>query len=504
MMNPKDASQGEPLRRHAAQANAWNADHEIMLKAAADHALAFRRTLQDRPQRPAKTFAAMREVFAGDLAAEGCDGAAVIEELVRLAEPGLSAMAGPRFFGWVIGASHPVGVAADWLTAAWGQNTGNHAATPAAAACEDVAAQWLLELLDLPRDCSVGFVTGATVASFTCLAAARGEVLRRVGWDAEAQGLFGAPPVRVLIGDDAHTSIFSALQFLGLGHDRVIRVATDAMGRMRVADFETAIRDSVGPAIAIAQAGQLITGGFDPIGEIAAIAHRHGAWVHVDGAFGLWARACPETARLAAGCEAADSWAVDGHKWLQTPYDCGYAIMRDAEAHRRAMTITASYLPAAAAGERNPSHFVPELSRRARGFATWAMIRALGRTGIAAMVAGHCRLARRMAAALGAEPGIAIENEVELNQVAVRFGAGQSDAGLSDESGDAATRHVIERLQAEGICFADGARWRGRWIMRLSVISWPTTEEDADRSAAAIIAAWRAVQAEAGLGKSRG
>ena len=222
-------------------------------------------------------------------------------------------------------------------------------------------------------------------------------MLRRVGWDVEADGLFGAPPINVLIGDDAHTSVFSALQFLGLGHDRVVRIATDAQGRMVAGDFSRAIADCVGPTIVIAQAGQLNTGAFDPIGEIVPEARARGAWVHVDGAFGLWARACEAKAHLAAGYEAANSWATDGHKWLQTPYDCGYAIVRDADAHRRAMTIAASYLPPVAEGERDPSHFVPELSRRARGFATWAMIRHLGRDGIAAMVAEHCRLAARMA-----------------------------------------------------------------------------------------------------------
>lgn len=497
MTTPGDESKAQSLRRHAVQTDAWNADHETLLKSAAAHALAFRRSLQDRRQRPEKTFAEMRETFACDLAEAGRDGAAVIEELVGLAEPGLSAMAGPRFFGWVIGASHPVGVAADWLTAAWGQNTGNHSATPAAAACEEVAAYWLLELLDLPRDCSVGFVTGATIANFTCLAAARSAVLRRAGWDVEAQGLFGAPPIQVVIGDDAHTSVFSALQFLGLGRDRVTRVPTDRAGRMRLADAEAILAAADGPTIVIAQAGQIVTGAFDPMTEIAAIAHRRGAWLHVDGAFGLWARACPDTAPLAAGCEAADSWATDGHKWLQTPYDCGYAIVRDVEAHRLAMTITASYLPPVAEGERDPSYFVPELSRRARGFATWAMIRALGREGIAEMVARHCRLARRMAEALAAEPGIAILNEIDLNQVAARFGGGRPD-----ERSDALTKKVIERIQADGICFAGGASWRGMWIMRLSVISWPTSEEDADRSAAAIIAAWREVRAETPQRKS--
>jgi len=373
-------------------------------------------------------------------------------------------------------------------TSAWGQNAGNHEASPAAAAAETVASKWLLDLLDLPRAATVGFVTGATVANFVCLAAARGAVLRRAGWDVEANGLFGAPPIQVLIGDDAHTSVFSALQFLGLGHDRVVRVATDTQGRILPAAFAHAMAGANGPAIVIIQAGQLNTGAFDPIEAILPEVRARSTWVHVDGAFGLWARACAATAHLASGYELADSWAVDGHKWLQTPYDCGYAIVRDAEAHLRAMTIAASYLPPAAEGDRDPTHFVPELSRRARGFATWAMIRHLGRAGIAAMVQEHCRLAVRFAEQLASEPGVHVLNDVVLNQVIVRFGTPEAD-----ETADHLTRETILRIQADGTCFAGGARWRDRWVMRLSVISAPTTEADIDRSCDAICKAWRSV-----------
>jgi glutamate/tyrosine decarboxylase-like PLP-dependent enzyme len=478
-----------PREIKTASSGGWESEHDSMLRQAAERAMDFRRALDTRPQRPAKSFAEMREFFLAPLPEEGSDGGFVIDELANLAEPGLATMTGPRFFGWVMGASHPVGVAADWLTSAWGQNCGGHTVTPAAAACEEAVADWLLELLDLPRDASVGFVTGATVANFTCLAAARGELLRRVGWDVEANGLFGAPPIRVLIGEEAHASVFSALQFLGLGYDRVIRIPTDAMGRMRIDDFESAMGRSDQPTIAIAQGGHINTGGFDPILRMAKIAHRRNAWVHVDGAFGLWARACPSTALLATGIETADSWATDGHKWLQLPYDCGFAIVRNAEAHRRSMAITASYLPAAASGERNPSHYVPELSRRARGFAAWAMIRALGRRGVARLVAHHCAIARRMAHALRQEAGIRVLNEVELNQVVVRFGG-------DDPADDILTSKAIARIQADGTCFAAGAQWKGLWIMRLSVTSWATSEADADRSVAAIVGAWRAVQAE--------
>jgi glutamate/tyrosine decarboxylase-like PLP-dependent enzyme len=453
----------------------------------AERAAAFRNAIGDGPQRPLSDYRTMTGVFAGKTPETGLAADAVIAELAKKAAAGLHAMTGPRFFGWVIGASHPVGVAADWLTSAWGQNAGNHQAAPAAAAAESVAASWLLDILGLPEECSVGFVTGATVANLVCLAAARSEVLRRVGWDVESTGLFGAPPIHIVIGNDAHTTVFAALQVLGLGHDRVIRVPTDEAGRVTVDGFAAALAGCDGPIITVLQAGQINTGAFDPFADLVRLAHARGAWVHVDGAFGLWARACPPLVDLARGVEEADSWATDGHKWLQTPYDCGYAIVRDARAHRRAMTASASYLPETAEGERDPSHFVPELSRRGRGFATWAMIRHLGRDGIANMVERHCQLARELAENLRAEAGIAVLNEVCLNQVIVRFGTDRAA-----EEADALTQAVIARVQADGVCFVGGARWRNQWVMRISVIGWPTTTQDTGASAAAIRAAWRA------------
>jgi glutamate/tyrosine decarboxylase-like PLP-dependent enzyme len=455
--------------------------------ATARQAIAYRSTTGDRPQGPTAGYDAMTSAFAGPTPEHGEDAKNVIESLAALAGPGLSTRTGPRFFGWVIGASHPVGVAADWLTSAWGQNCGNHHGSPGAAAAEAVASGWILDILDLPRECSVGFVTGATMANMVGIAAARSHVLGQLGWDVEADGLFGAPPVNVLIGDDAHTSVFFALKALGLGYKRVTRIETDAQGRMRAAGLEAALELLSGPTIIIAQAGQINTGDFDLFSQIIPLARRHGAWVHVDGAFGLWARACPDLKDRTAGLDSADSWATDGHKWLQTPYDCGFAIVRHPDAHRRAMTAAASYLPAETAGERDPSHYVPELSRRARGFATWAIIRHLGREGIAAMVGRHCALARRFAERLAVEPGVRVMNDVVLNQVIVRFG---DDGTLED--GDTATNEVIARVQLDGTCFAGGALWRGKWVMRLSVISWPTTEADIDRSAEAIVTAWRA------------
>ena len=455
-------------------------DGELFHRTAA-LAAEYRRTLESRPQRPEQSSAEAAQAWQQSTPETGKDAASVIDELARLAGPGLHASTGPRFHGWVIGASHPVGVAADWLTSAWGQNAGNHIASPAAAAAEAVAETWLLDILRLPSTASIGFVTGATVANFVGLAAARGEVLRRVGWDVERQGLFGAPPVNLLIGEEGHATVFSALQFLGFGHDRPVKVAVDEQGAMRPDAFERALAACTGPTIVITQAGQINTGAFDPHSVLVPLAHAKGAWVHVDGAFGLWARASAAQAPLAQGVELADSWATDGHKWLQTPYDCGYAIVRDPEAHRRAMVIAASYLPSVGAGERDPSHFVPELSRRARGFATWAMLRHLGRSGIAEMVDRHCRCARLIAERVAAEPGIAVLNDVVLNQAILRFG-----------DDDAKTLATIARLQADGIAFAGGGRWRGKWVMRISVSGWPTNGQEAGRTADAIVAAWRA------------
>ncbi|MBL8545940.1 MAG: aspartate aminotransferase family protein [Hyphomonadaceae bacterium] len=457
----------------------------VVLHKIADRAVAFRESRADAPHRPLATYAEMKAAFDAPAPEHGAPIGDLIDELAALTTPGLANMVGPRFFGWVIGATHPAGLAADWLTSAWAQNVGNAHATPAASACEEITGRWLLELLDLPRSSSVGFVTGATIANFTCLAAARGEVLRRVGWDVEADGLFGAPPVHVVLGEEAHSTVFSGLRYLGLGSKRVVRVPVTPQGLMQPGAFAKAIATLEGPIIAIAQAGHINSGGFDPFAEIANAARAKGAWLHVDGAFGLWARACPDRAHLGRGLELADSWGVDGHKWLQTPHDSAYAIVRDAEAHRRAMLIAASYLPEGS--ERHPADYVPELSRRGRGFATWAMIKSLGRSGIAAMVSRHCAQARQMSELLGAERDIEILNDVVLNQVAVRLGV-----DLDGAQADALTDRTIARIQQDGVCFVGGANWRGRQIIRVSVISANTTDADIVKSAEAIISAWRA------------
>jgi glutamate/tyrosine decarboxylase-like PLP-dependent enzyme len=456
---------------------------------AASHAARFRTDSGEKPQSPRDNFADSKRAFAAPLPEKPQRSADIIDELVAKAEPGLGLPTGPRFFAWVMGGSHPTGVAADMLVSAWGQNAGGHVASPSASAVEVIAQNWLLELLDLPRESSIGFVTGATMANFTCLAAARGEVLRQKGWDVEAQGLFGAPPISVLIGDDAHSTVFSALRYLGLGQDRVKRIATDLQGNMIPPAFAKVVSEIEGPAIVIAQAGQINTGGFDDFAQIIPLARKAGAWVHVDGAFGLWARASRERRHQVAGLEAADSWATDGHKWLQTPYDCGYAIVRNEPAHRRAMTIAGSYLQTEAAGERDPAQYVPELSRRARGFATWAMIKALGRSGIEEMVERNCRVAQVMAARLASEPGVSVVNDVVLNQAIIRFG---SDAG--DVEGDRLTVATIRRIQADGTCFASGASWRDRQVMRVSVTNGETTEADGLRSAEAMITAFQIVK----------
>jgi glutamate/tyrosine decarboxylase-like PLP-dependent enzyme len=463
------------------------------LEQAARAAITYREQVASAGRTPTAGYAEMVAAFAGPTPESGGDGAAIIGDLARLATPGIRPMTGPRFFGWVIGGSHPTGVAADWLTAAWGQNAGNQVAAPAAAAVETIAAAWLLDLLGLPAEASVGFVTGATVANFVCLAAARSEVLRRAGWDAEAEGLFGAPPVEVLIGADAHATVFSGLKYLGLGARRVRTVATDELGRMLPGDFERQLGSAGGPVIAIAQAGQINTGASDPFAELAPMAKDRGAWLHVDGAFGLWAQVAPGRAAQTAGVALADSWATDGHKWLQTPYDCGYAIVRDAEAHRRATAISASYLPPAADAERDPAAFVPELSRRARGFATWAMIRQFGRAGLAEMVERCCRLAEHMAARIAEEPGAELVCPVALNQFMFRFGAGQGGA-----RGDVLTLATIQRVQADAVAFVGPAQWRGRWVMRCSVASAATTDHAAEETIAAVVRAWRSASAAGG------
>jgi glutamate/tyrosine decarboxylase-like PLP-dependent enzyme len=388
--------------------------------------------------------------------------------LDEIGSPATMAMAGPRFFGFVIGGALPATVAANWLATAWDQNTGLYGPTPTTSQLEQIALDWLLELFQLPASCGGAFVTGATMANFTALAAARHGVLKRAGWNVEADGLFGAPAITVVVGAEAHPTLFKSLGLLGLGRNRVIQVPVDSQGRMRANELPSLS----GPTMICVQAGNVNTGACDPFAEICARAHDAGAWVHVDGAFGLWAITAPATAHLASGLAAADSWATDFHKWLNVPYDSGIAIVRDAGALRSAMAITADYLPTSEF--RNPSDFTPELSRRARGVEVWAALRSLGRAGVSELIERNCRQARRFAAGLAAA-GFRILNEVVLNQVLVAFG----DA--------ATTNRVIAEIQAEGTCWCGGTIWQGQTAMRISVSSWATRDEDVELSLAAMI-----------------
>ncbi|HEV8527731.1 MAG TPA: aminotransferase class V-fold PLP-dependent enzyme [Actinomycetes bacterium] len=436
-------------------------------------------------QRPVGVRADRSELLArlgGPLPEKPNDADTVVDDLVQAADPGLIGSAGPRYYGFVVGGSLPSALAADWLTSVWDQNAGTFILSPAAAAVEEVAAGWLVELLGLPPATSVGFTTGATMANFICMAAARSRVLESVGWDVERNGLFGAPPIEVVVGADRHVSLEIALRYLGLGSERVRVVPADDQGRMRADLLGEELRRCDGPIIVCAQAGDVNSGAFDPLGQICDVAHEHGAWVHVDGAFGLWAAASPDRRHLIAGIENADSCGTDGHKWLNVPYDSGLAFVADPVAHRQAMSLlAASYLVFGEGAERDNANWVPEMSRRARGFPIWAAIRELGRSGIAEMVDRGCECARRFADGLGAAPGVEILNEVVLNQVLVRFTA--PDGGDSD----AFTREVVSRVQADGTSWLGGTTWQGKAAMRISVSNWSTTEADVDRSVEAIL-----------------
>lgn len=441
-----------------------------LLEDAARRAIAYLESLNHRSVRPLPQAVAQLDKL--DVAAPEWPTPPneVLARLDEFVSPATMAMAGPRFFGFVIGGSLPVALAANWLAAAWDQNTGYDASTPGTARLEEVARRWLLEMLDLPRESAVGFVTGATVANFTALAAARNAVLMRCGWNVEADGLFGAPPIQIVVGEECHPTLLKSLGMLGLGRSRLTRVPVDAQGRMR-ADKLPPLST---PAIVCLQAGNVNSGAFDPFADICAAARAANAWVHVDGAFGLWARASTSLSHLTKGLELADSWATDAHKWLNVPYDSGIAFVRHADALRSAMAITAEYLPAPTT-RRNPSDFTPELSRRARGVEIWSALLSLGRKGLADMIERNCAQARRFAARLDAA-GYEILNDVVLNQVVVRFG----DADR--------TKQVIDAIQQDGTCWAGVTVWKGHTAMRISVSSWATTDADVDRSADAMIA----------------
>jgi len=424
----------------------------------------------------------LRRSLGGSLPEQGLAPERVIQELASGAEGGLVASAGPRYFGLVIGGSLPAALAADWLASAWDQNAGLYSTSPAAAVVEEVAATWLLDLFDLPRLASVGFVTGCQMANFTCLAAARHAVLAKVGWDVEAEGLRGAPPIHLVVGDDSHATIGRALRMLGLGSRAVCSVGVDSQGRMLPSELSRVLARCEGPTIVCAQSGNVNTGAFDPLDDIVPIAHDKAAWLHVDGAFGLWAAASPKTRHLAAGLSSADSWATDAHKWLNVPYDCGIAIVADPLSHRAAFSVKAAYL-LHGEGKRDGVDFVPEASRRARGFAVYAALRSLGRRGVAELVERCCALASRMASRLKDASGVQVLNEVVLNQVLVGF------SPPPGADADGFTRRVIARLQQDGTCWLGGTRWHNLEAMRISVSNWSTTEQDIDASAQAIVRA---------------
>lgn len=440
-----------------------------LLETTAARVIRYLNDLNEREVAPTAEAVARLERFDEPLPGEPSDPREVLDTLDEIGSPATMGMAGPRFFGFVIGGSLPAALAANWLATAWDQNTALQQVTPATATLEQVALRWLLDLLRLPTACAGAFVTGATVANFTALAAARSAVLRRTGWNVEADGLFGAPPITVIVGEEAHPTLLKSLGLLGLGRQRVVRVPVDDQGRMRA----EALPPIEEPAIVCVQAGNVNTGAFDPIADICQAAHEAGAWVHVDGAFGLWAAAAPSRAHLTAGVERADSWATDAHKWLNVPYDSGIAFVRDADALRAAMAITAEYLPTDTP-YRNPSDYTPELSRRARGVEVWAALRQLGRAGIADLVERCCQHAQHFAEGLHAA-GYEILNDIVLNQVLVSFGDAE------------ATRRVIEGIQGDGTCWCGGTEWQGRTAMRISVSSWATTTADVERSLEAMI-----------------
>ena len=460
-------------------------DRGDLLSQTARLAADFLERLPDRPVWSPVDLAALREAFGGPMPERGEGAGAVIEALAANSEPGIVGSAGPRYFGFVVGGGVPAALAADWLTSAWDQNAGLYALSPAASVVEEIAANWLVELFGLPAGSSVGFVTGATMANFTAIAAARHRVLEAAGWNVEEDGLTGAPPIAVVVGDEAHVTIFVSLQMLGLGRGRVHRVAADEQGRMRPDALRETLARLEGPTIVCAQAGNVNTGAFDPLPEIAAaVRELPNAWLHVDGAFGLWAAAAPGLRDRIAGLDLADSWTTDSHKWLNVPYDSGIVVVRDAAAHHAAMTLGAAYYVETAGGERDPYNWVPESSRRARGFAVYAALRSLGRTGLADLLESCCSIARRMADGLRGADGVTILNEAVLNQVLVRF---SPPAGGDAAATDAFTRAVIAAVQADGTCWLGGTTWHGMAAMRISVSNWSTTDADADLSVAAIL-----------------
>ena len=456
-----------------------------LLNRTSAHAVQYLGAVANRPVKATMTSAELRAALGGPLSVDGDSPIAVVDLLADAATRGTVASAGPRYFGFVVGGSLPAAVAADWLVSTWDQNAGIFALSPLVAVVEEIAAGWLKALAGLPETMSVGFVTGCQMANFTALAAARHHVLRSVGWDVEAQGLSGAPAITVITSDESHYTIFMALRLLGFGAATATRVPTDEHGRMRADAFRDVLAATSGPVIVCAQAGNVNTGAFDPIDEIAQVVDdaRRGSgrpiWLHVDGAFGLWAATSPARAALVQGIGRADSIATDGHKWLNVPYDSGIVFTAHPDAHRSAMSLSAAYIVATDV-ERDPHEYVPEESRRGRAVPIYAALRSLGSRGVGELVERCCVHAARMADRLRTHPHVRILNDVVLNQVLVRFEVPGRDA-------DELTRAVIAGVQAEGTCWLGGTTWHGMAAMRVAVSNWSTTGEDIDRSADAIL-----------------
>ena len=441
-----------------------------LLQDVAERAGRYLDALPERAVAPSPEAVAALARLNGPLPPQPTDQHAVLELLDEVASPATMGSAGGRYFGYVTGGVLPAALAANWLVGAWDQNAFSGISSPVGAAVEEIALRWLRDVLGLPAGCGAAFVTGATMANFAALAAARQALLGREGWDVTAKGLYGAPPLTVVVGEEVHPTLLKALGLLGLGRERVVRAPVDGQGRIRVDAFPRLN----GPTIVCLQAGNVNTGAFDPAMELCAWARDAGAWVHVDGAFGLWAAATPARAALLAGFDAADSWATDAHKWLNVSYDSGLAFVREPEPLRAAMSLRASYLPPSAT--RDPYDYTPDSSRRARGVEVWAALRSLGRSGLAEMIERNCRQAARFAEGLRAA-GFAVLNEVVLNQVLVAFGSPER------------THRVIAALQREGTCWCGGTRWQGHTAMRISVSSWATTDADVERSLAAMVRA---------------
>jgi glutamate/tyrosine decarboxylase-like PLP-dependent enzyme len=451
-------------------------EYERVLQVAGERARRYLDEVADRPVSERASVDELRATLDRKLPDQGEDPATVVEELADAAEPGLIALGNPRYFGFVIGGTLPAALGADWLVGAWDQIASLYVCGPSAGVAEEVSGRWVLELLGLPKESGFGLTTGGTMANFSGIAAGRHAVLQRAGWDVEAQGLNGAPPVRVLVGEDAHATIFVALRLLGLGDQNAIRVRADEAGRMDPEALAAELESGDGPAIVCAQAGEVNTGCFDPFPALAEICERHDAWLHVDGAVGLWAAASREFDHLTEGLAQADSWSTDAHKWLNVTYDCGFIAVKDPDHLRGAMGIAAPYLTAAA-DARDSYQWVPESSRRARGFVLYAALRSLGRQGVADLVERTSGLARLMAAELDGDPALEMINEVVINQTLVGV--------VGDESGEL-TADAVQRIQQDGTCWLAATRWHGRPAIRISVCNWRTSEDDIRRSAEAI------------------